>query len=251
MIAINVTPRHIVWVVALSSLAACGRVPGQFEIVNNQVPLSGCAIPTNDNVYQGQGLLDISLVRSTAQSAYFFFPLIRNNLEPPGGTIDTNQIFLSSFAVDISLLGRAQPQTQQVFDGLEGDSTLRALLHYKTPWSGSVRSGGGEISAYVPAFPPELAARIQATQEISSSPSLAVNLRVRAFGSTTTAKLESDPFDFPLYVCSGCLIANLQPCPYTTPAVNQGNDCNVAQDAPVDCCLSGNDLICPPLVVTP
>ena len=60
-------------------LVACGRVPGQFEIVNNQVPTGGCAIPVNDTVYQGQGTLDAKLVRGGAGSAYFVFPLLKNN----------------------------------------------------------------------------------------------------------------------------------------------------------------------------
>ncbi len=252
MIAINVTPKHLVLVAALSlsSFAACGRVPGQFEIVNNQVPLPGCVIPTSAGVYQGQGRLDLSLVGSGAGSAYYVFPLMRNNLESSGGGVDVNQITLKSFAVDITPLGPATGQVQQVFDSLEADGNLRSLLHYKTPWSGSVGSGGSEISAWVAAFPPELAGRILATQEVGNQPSLAINLRIRAFGSTTTKNIESDPFDFPIYVCAGCLIANLQPCPYTVAPRNLGHECNIAQDAPVDCCTAGNDLICPPAVVS-
>ena len=60
-----------------SVLAACGRVPGQFEILNDQVPqISGnsCTIPVNPTVYQGEGTLDISIVRGDFQSAYFVFP---------------------------------------------------------------------------------------------------------------------------------------------------------------------------------
>lgn len=252
MIANNVTPRSLVWVAALSSVVvgACGRVPGQFEIINNQVPTDGCVIPTNATVYQGQGRLDLSLVNGGAESAYFVFPLMRNNLEGSDPGVDANKITLKSFAVDISPLGAAPAQTQQVFDTLEGDSSLRSLLHYKTPWSGSLASGGSELSAWVPAFPAELAGRILATQEVGRTPSVAVNLRIRAFGSTTTKEIESDPFDYPVYLCAGCLIANLQPCPFTAPVANKGNDCNIAQDEPVDCCTSGNDLICPAVVVS-
>jgi hypothetical protein len=161
-----------------------------------------------------------------------------------------NQIFLSSFAVDIKPLGPAPAQTQVLFDKLNSDpsSADYALLHYQTPWSGSVGSGGSKISAFVAAFPTELAHRIGATGEVGLAPSLWVNLRVRAFGSTTTQTLESDPFDYPVSVCSGCLVANLSPCPYSSAPANPGNPCNVAQDYPVDCCLSGSNLICPAVV---
>ena len=75
-----------------------------------------------------------------------------------------------------------------------------------------------------------------------------VNVRIRVFGSTNTQDLESDPFDFPLYVCSGCLIANVLACPFTAAAANKGNECNVAQDNFVDCCSLNGQLFCPPLV---
>jgi hypothetical protein len=259
MIAMNaptpgITPRALVLAtvatLAATALAACGRIPGQFEIVNNQVPRAGCSVPVDETVYAGQGLLDLSLVQGGAQTAYFVFPLLKNNLAPSTSGPDVNQIFLSSFAVDIRPLGPAPAKTQALFDAANGSSGSAdyALLHYKTPWSGSVASGGGKISSFVAAFPVDLAARINATQEIGLSPSVWVNLRIRAFGSTTVQDIESDPFDYPVALCSGCLVANLQPCPYTTTPANTGNPCNVAQDYPVDCCLSGSSLVCPAVV---
>jgi hypothetical protein len=224
-------------------LSACGRVPGQFEIVNNQVPLPGCAIGVNETIYQGSGILDVSLVRAGASSAFYVFPLLKNNLSGSSGSVDTNKIVMQSFAVDISVLSA-------------GDDELRGLvedapavdLHYKTPWSGSISSGGGLVSAAVSAFPVSLANRLKGSPLLGVSPSLLVNLQIRAFGHTTVQDIESDPFNYPVEVCSGCLVANVQPCPYTTAPANPGNECNVAQDAPVDCCMSGNDLICPPPV---
>src|ERR1700748_1282340 len=78
--------------------AACGRTPGQFEILNDQVPTSsggGCSVPLNPTVYQGEGTLDLSVVRSDFGSAYFVFPLIENNLpSSSGSTLDPNEIQL-------------------------------------------------------------------------------------------------------------------------------------------------------------
>jgi hypothetical protein len=234
--------------IPVACAVACGRVPGQFEIVNNQVPTASCAIPVNDTIYQGQGTLDLSLVRNGAESAYLVFPLLKNNLPgAAGGDVDQNKITLTSFAVDISVL--TAPDTVASLVGMmDADPNLSTLLHYKTPWSGSIASGGGELSAAVAAFPVELAARILGSQAVSIQPSTWMNLRIRSFGRTTTRDIESDPFDFPVAVCSGCLIANIQPCPFMGAASNQGHPCNVAQDYPVDCCTAGNELICPPVV---
>lgn len=193
-------------------------------------------------------MLDAKLVRSGSETAYFVFPLMKNNLPgASGGDIDSNKIVLTSFAVDISVLTAPTAITSLV-GMLDADPSLSSLLHYQTPWSGSVASGGGEISAFVAAFPVELAERMLGAQGLSVQPSTWMNLRIRSFGHTTTRDIESDPFDFPVAVCDGCLIANTQPCPFTSKPANTGNPCNVAQDYFVDCCTAGNELICPPVV---
>jgi hypothetical protein len=235
------------------ALGGCGRVPGQFEILNDQVPQPGCVIGTDQMIYQGEGVMDISLVQTGARSGYVVFPLMKNNLPAAvTGEIDTNLIVLSSFAVDISLIGSAPPQTAALFAALESGNDPtdgRNLLHFREPWSGSIQSGGGLLPAGVDAFPVELAHRISATGEIGLSPSLMANLKIRAFGKTATQDMESDPFDFPISICSGCLVANVQACPYASKPTNTGNVCNVAQDDPVDCCTLNGSLICPPVVV--
>lgn len=198
--------------------------------------------------------MDISLVHTGAPTGYIVFPLMKNNLPPPAtGEIDTNLIVLSSFAVDISLIGSPPPQTAALFAALESGSDPtdgRNLLHYQLPWSGSIASGGGLLPAGVDAFPVELAHRISATGEIGASPSLMANLKIRAFGKTATQNMESDPFDFPIEICSGCLVANVQACPFLSTPTNLGNVCNVAQDEAVDCCTLNGSLICPPVVAT-
>ena len=81
--AVTVPPRSSSCVYALPlialacSFAACGRIPGQFEIVQNQAPHPGCVIDTSPTVYRGDGTLDLSLVQSGSDSAYFVFPLCR------------------------------------------------------------------------------------------------------------------------------------------------------------------------------
>ena len=70
--------------------------------------------------------------------------------------------------MDISVL-TAPPATAMLIDTLNGDGATSPLLHYKTPWSGSVSSGGGRLSAWVAAFPVELAARILAAHEVGLS----------------------------------------------------------------------------------
>lgn len=234
--------------------AACGRVPGQFEIVQNQVPQDGCLIGTDTSVYRGAGTLDLSLIQTGARSAYVIFPLLRNNLPGSSGGPDPNRIEVHSFAVDIgpSQYGALPDGVRTLFDALEGGGSSSpdyALLHFSAPWAASIDSGGGVAASGVAAFPLELAARVRATGSVGASrSSMVANIRVRAFGSTTTQDVESDPFDFPVYVCDGCLVANVLTCPFSSNPTNLGNACNISQDDYVDCCSSNGSLICPPIV---
>ncbi len=140
-LTLRLTLRRLLVLGALAlpvALAACGRVPGQFEILNDQVPISSagaCAIPVNPSVYQGEGTLDISIVRGDFETAYFLFPLIENNLPSSSSSnsaLDANEIQLSGFQVDIApLAGTAPPASiQTVFEN------AGALAHYQIPWSG-------------------------------------------------------------------------------------------------------------------
>jgi len=239
------------------ALAACGRVPGQFEIVQNQVPNPGCVISgMRGAVYRGLGLLDLSLVNAGADSAYLMFPLVQNNLPAAaGGGPDTNEIKVHSFAVDIGTNAQSYlpPKVQQLFDSLNmmPGTADYALLHYSLPWAASVASGGGTAATFVSAFPVPLAQRVLATGDIGiSANSMVVNARVRVFGDTTTSSIESDPFDYPIEVCSGCLVTQILPCPYSAAPTNKGNECNLAQDDGVDCCSLNGNLICPAIAST-
>jgi len=243
-------PRLLAAVTFSLGLAACGRTPGQFEILNDQVPTSsggGCSVPVDPNVYRGEGTLDLSIVRPDFESAYFVFPLIENNLpSSSSGSLDPNEIQLSGFQVDIKWIDDPPAASvQKVF----ADNAGTALVHYQIPWSGGIGSGGGQLSAFVAAFPVGLAQQLVAAGGIGAEPSLTVQLQIQALGTTNSGtSMESDPFKFPVHVCSGCLVANVASCPYTAAPANPGNGCNPAQDIPVDCCTENGSLVCPPTV---
>jgi hypothetical protein len=237
------------------TLAACGRVPGQFEILQNQAPTAGtCEITTDRMVYRGEGTLDLALVSAGQEAAYFLFPLVINNL--PGsmaGGPDGNEIDVHSFAIDIGTNKQSYlpPKVDDLFKTLNETpgSSDYALLHYSQPWAVTISSGGGLAATFVDAFPVALAQRVLATGDVGvSSSSMTVNARVRVFGSTNTQDMESDPFDYPINVCNGCLVHNLLPCPYTSAPAFTGNLCNLSQDEPVDCCSLNGNLVCPAIV---
>jgi hypothetical protein len=251
MIPIRVHRRLLALAAALCPILAfaCGRVPGQFEILNNQVPVTaggGCTIPVNEGVYSGKGTLDLSIVRSDFSTAYFVFPLIENNLPPSAGSgIDPNQIQLSGFNIDIGTIGVVPDSVAAVLQG-------SSLLHYQTPWSGGIDSGGGKVSASVEAFPVALAQQLLASGGFGEEPSVVFKLKIQALGTTNSGRsLQSDPFDYPVEVCAGCLVAGRAPCTSAAAPANPGNGCNPAQDEPVDCCTDNGVLVCPARPASP
>jgi len=235
----------------LGAAAGCGAPSGQFLIVQNQVPEGGCVIPsTLGAVYRGTGDLDVRLVQDGAKRGYAVFPLLQNNLPAPsaGQVGDPNRIALSGFDVDISLPSDAPQEGPiwELFQSLELNEP--GLLHYGVPTSGSVASGGGNTASSVDGLPAELARRIRATGVLEAKTFIYVNTTIRARGDTNTGGVTSDPFKYPIRVCDGCLIAQVDVCPFTSSPTNLGNECNVAQDQSVDCCVAGSGLVCPPTV---
>jgi hypothetical protein len=234
-------------------LVGCGATPGQFLIVQDQVPdTASCVIPTTiGSVYRDVGNLDVRLVSRRAEAGYYMYPLLRNNLQPAaGGQIgDPNRIALSSYNVSLGLPADATSSPlAMLFGDLANSPQDSGLLRFSVPTSGSVASGGGYTSSGVPAIPGELARRIRDQGLLAGTSYAYVMATVRARGDTQNGSIESDPFVFPIRVCDGCLIASLQLCPATMEPANKGNPCNVAQDDPVDCCDSGAGLQCPPPV---
>lgn len=225
--------------------AGCHGPNGQFYIVHNQVPQEGCTIPADKNgVYQGDGVLDVRVPSSDVDAAYLLFPLLENDLEPAaeGGGVEPNRIALSGFEVTLALVDGPQ-EVWDFFAGLTADPSTAALVAYQSPWSGSVSPGGGTTAAATNAFPAETARRLRDGNLLGSA-SARVDVRIRAIGNKLGTRVRSDQFTYPLRICDGCLINSVTACPATGPILH-GGICNPGQDALVDCCTNGSDLVCP------
>jgi len=223
---------------------ACGGPSGNFYVLQNQVAGPGCTIPASaGGLYVGQGTLD---VRASAGSGtgYLLFPLLKNDLPGEGmGGVEPNRIALDGFDIDLRMMD-GPPEAMEYFATLAADPVTAALLRYREPWSGSVDPGGGTTAAITVAFPAEAARLLRASNTLGDGGGARVEVQVRATGRTLSGSLRSDPFKYPVRICDGCLINSISACPARAPVL-QGGVCNPGQDAPVDCCTEGADLICP------
>ncbi|MBX3161912.1 MAG: hypothetical protein KF773_38480 [Deltaproteobacteria bacterium] len=71
---------------------------------------------------------------------------------------------------------------------------------------------------------------------------------MRAFGDFYGQEIQSEPFRYPVTVCSDCVARPINTCNRITPTtmVRPGNPCNPFQDGIVDCCMSETlGLVCP------
>jgi hypothetical protein len=249
----RIPPHHVGAAAPLCALAVlvvgCGAPSGQFFILQNQAPTAGCVIPADKGaVYEGVGTLDVRVPYLGSANGYELFPLLENDMEPEGGDgVEPNRIILSGFEIDVTFMD-GSPAAANFFATLAGDPSMVALLHYQVPWSGSVAPGGVTAASTV-VFPAETTLLLRDGNVLADQSAL-VTANVRASGDTLHGHMTSDVFRYPLRICDGCLIHSITTCP-ATGTVLQGGICNAAQDAPVDCCAQGTDLICPATTTTP
>jgi hypothetical protein len=231
-------------VVVAAVVAGCSAESDRFFIVQDQVPSASCQVGPERTVYRGEGVLDLSLVGSTSAGAYQLFPLLQNDLPAVGeaNASQPNRLFVRAFRVRVEPGDAAPAKVTQLFERLGADPT-RSLIEFQVAWAGTVEPGGGVLPAAVTVIPGELARQLRATRALEMASFVNLTVRVRAVGARQGGDLESREFVFPVRACDGCLVSRLSPCPYT-PA-NRGHGCNVAQDDPVDCCVTGNALVCP------
>jgi hypothetical protein len=237
----------LVAIASCFSTGCSGTPPGEFIIIQNQVPNTDCSIPAGlGAVYRGEGTLDVRLVSSRA-TGYLLFPVMQNNFPGASGeqTVDANRIALSGFNVDVDV---PEDQKGPAADFIRGLAmTADPMVHYGTLTSGSVASGSGVTSSAVEVFPNDLANGVLGTHSLTPTENIWATVHVRALGKTLTSSVESDSFTYPIRLCDGCLMGDLGACPVVG---DVGNLCFVGQDGATGCCEQNGQLICPALVAT-
>jgi hypothetical protein len=108
------------------------------------------------------------------------------------------------------------------------------------PPAGSVNVGFEVISPAVMTTIVQSSGVNLATSDMTAEVLADVTIRGDLGGDT----VKSNSFQYPISVCTDCVVSNLGPCPQS--ATNTGNACNIFQDGVVDCCTdTNNSLVCP------
>ncbi len=240
---------------ALPTLAACVDAGRPLVILQAQVPdtgMGGCTVPNKRTALRlFQGVLDVALDRPRP---YYLYPEISNRLPALSGMAggsEPNRIDV------VSLQVRIEPPP-----GLA--VTWPAECPVSFDWANPLTLfPGDEAPGQVEALRACHAAKIRELFDAGKlDPNIATDVRFRVLvsvkGKHGGTQITSDPFEFPIRVCYGCLQTgfgdaqfapfNFQngkvaPCKQLMTNPYQGNVCNPAQDlGPVLCCsVDGTD----------
>jgi len=246
---------------SLPGLSACtADVAGGMVIVQNQVPEAtegSCLIPSKATMARTiSGTYDVDLDRPYP---FYFYPLVQNNLPATvlEGTVEYNRIEYTG--VEVKIVPPA---------GIAMPSTPACPTEFAFPERASLLPEG-EIGSAVQIFLPCHSAALLAmfkSGALPADPNAEIRFKavVRAIGKHAGSTIKSDPFEYTVRVCKGCLQRGYQgeftvfdypsvpACTGIKTNPYPGNPCNPAQDAKILCCDKGNkQLVCPGQPIDP
>jgi hypothetical protein len=241
------------------SLAGCTDANDALIIVQAQVPDETCKVSEEGSggARRTEGVLDLGLDRPYG---YMLFPLIANNLPSLSSTggIDPNRVQITGAEMKIlppAGVTVAWPEGC----GTEFDDGSTAVVN-----PGERRAITIQVvkSCHAAAFRDLF---LKGALNPALTDIIKLRVVVRAVGRHGSTSIKSDPFEYPIRICYGCLQTGFtgdyaafsyERTPPKVPACEnlvenpyRGNVCNPAQDfGPVLCCAQdpkGEKLICP------
>jgi hypothetical protein len=248
--------RTVLGLGAVLLVPACVDSGSGLTILQNQVPITTmnmCSVPAEKTDSRAVlGTLDVALDRDYP---YQLYPLLANQMPNLPGSVPPNRVNISAWSVKIEPPpGVSVPWT----DGCPAEFDFPGPVQLDP---------GDQASALVEAMRPCHSGLIRKLMEQGKLPSSSADevifrLVVQAKGRHGATSIKSDPFEYPVHVCYGCLqtgfldpayapfdFPKVPPCKNLISNPYLGNPCNVAQDqGPVLCCAKdaeGLQLQCP------
>ena len=243
---------------------ACVATSGDegFVIRNNLAPNEGnCAFTATASApFVSRGTLT-----SRATSPYILTPLIESRISAAMGQENLRTVALMGAKIDLSI----GPITVEDLQGnvtftcsAEGPNACfseaeRATLadagvtKFRTPFAAPLPPNGGLASAVFDIVPTTTVSEIErkvGALAAGSRMSALVLATATIYGRLGGSELDGLPFDYPVTVCSDCVVNDLGPCAGVAEDFEPrtGNPCNPFQDGVVDCCIgTGGALTCP------
>lgn len=229
-------PRYLTALLALVALSGAGGcVDNDISLsIEGFVPQSAgtCSIEPSVTSFKGGGVLDARIADSYGVGYLVPF-VVQNQLTARSNiAVDVQAYYIEGYDVELQVTGPAEaviPAAQRTF--FAPAATVRL---------GPQDSVGQSITVLRDV---DFGALANATETSD------VLVRLRPVATRAEERVNGAYSNFPITLCSGCLIAN-RPLPTSCPIAGTvpdglaGNECNPAADEPIGCCSSGGVLTC-------
>jgi hypothetical protein len=224
---------RLAWIAMLAS--GCTDAGTSFFIVQNQVPEPGCVIPSTLTAnFLSRGRIEVA-----ADAGYLFTPVVQSQVTDSATGQATRILFVEG--ADVTL--RFQ-------NGLYSESEISALnqnglSNFRQAFSGSLFPGGTTSFGFE-IIPQAMLDGLGG--KLGAGETTVVTAEVVMFARLDGGTVEAEPFNYPVEVCDGCLLADRGACAELSPdfVASTGGTCQTLQDFPLDCCTSSEGAqVCP------
>jgi hypothetical protein len=200
----------------------CVANDGSFIILQDQIPETGCTLPTTTETFLSSGTLDVSL-----GLGYYLYPLLQNNMQSTyasDGQPERNNLTLNHFSVELDM-------------GNIPLSVSDELTSFDAGTSGTIPPAGvAAISVKV--IKDTLAAKLTQVIPKGSGVAATITVTIKAVAKLQGSDKDSADFYFPIDVCNGCLVDYRTSCPSSSDTTILSNFCGLPQDSKITCCSS-------------
>jgi hypothetical protein len=211
-------------------------------VINNTAVSGSCSLTGGaDQPFKSHGT-----IYALSPAGYLLTPLIQSRVTL-GTEINADELQKTIFlrGADVSLTLKAQSIVTNgqytVTQPEKNVGQFSVLFAGALPPGGSVNVG---FEVITPAILRDIlgASGVNlATSDLNAEVLAEVTIR----GDLGGDEVESNPFQYPISVCTDCVVNVTGACP-ATGTVRTGDACNIFQDGVVDCCTAADgELVCP------
>lgn len=236
---------------AVLALAACANTGDEGMIV-----LNNTAVATTTCTLTGatsQPFIAHGEINAKSPDGYLLTPLIQSRVMA-STSMDTLQRTISLTGANVALTVESVSLEHPDGSFTNGTVTLSGQQAQFASLFSATLPPAGTVNVGFDVLPVQTLRQILTSSGAGATDKLRAEVlaTVTVLGTLDGDKISATPFQYPITVCTGCVVNNLGTCPLpigTVPRI--GNPCNPFQDGTVDCCLdASNTLECPGPVST-
>lgn len=248
-------------VAAAATGCAANQGDNSIIVLRNEAPQSGCLLTADlSGASLSSGVMDLFSwnVGHTA-FGYTLTPVVENLAAADTANLDIvrrRTALMQGAHVDISFNSNTF-----MSDADQAALDQAGLLHFDSRFSGAITPNQGLAAFSFQVVPAGVFDAIKTKYKAlemqmgASIPTVDMVVHVVLYGMVNDGSFQSEPFDYPVTACEGCL-TNLMGSCATVPSsfmARTGGACFTPQDGVIDCCtdITTGALDCPAVMQTP